>query len=142
NTSLAIYAANNLIGLLDQWSLIFSNRYNRRFETGDVGGLGDGIAEKACRNISAKTSRLDFVLNGRVALKPRHRDKVHVQQGQIGECRKMRLKTYRGQVRVDPNSQVVCRDLKDIVAHPTRVVRVIRECLGIRQQQVLPVRRL
>src|SRR5262245_45645752 len=52
NTSLAIDAANNLIGLLDQRSLIFSNRNNRRFETGDVGGLGDGIAEEACRNIS------------------------------------------------------------------------------------------
>jgi hypothetical protein len=32
NTSLAIDAANNLIGLLDQWSLIFPNRDNRRFE--------------------------------------------------------------------------------------------------------------
>src|ERR1700736_955698 len=118
------------------------NRDNRRFETGDVRGLGDGIAENAYRNISAKTSRLDFVLDGWVALKPRHRDKVHVQQGQIGKCREMRLKTDRGQVRVDPDSQVVCRDLKDMVTYPARIVRVVRECLCIRQQQVLLVRRL
>ena len=54
NTSLAIDAANNLICLFNQWGLIFPNRDNRRFETGDVGGLGDGIAEKACRDISAE----------------------------------------------------------------------------------------
>src|SRR5215510_2456511 len=111
NTSLAIDAANNLIGLLYQWSLIFSNRNNRRFETGDVGDLGDGIAEEACRNISAKASRLDFVLDGRVALKPRHRDEVQVQQGQVGKRREMRLQTDCGHVGVDSDSQIVCRDL-------------------------------
>ena len=52
------------------------------------------------------------------------------------------MKTDRGQVRVDPDSQVVCRNLKDIVTQPSRIVRVVGECLGIRQQQVLPVRRL
>ncbi len=40
-------------------------------------------------------------------------------------------------VWVDPDSQVVCRDLQDIVTHPTRIVRVVRERLSIRQQQVL-----
>jgi len=80
---------------------------------------------------------LDFVLDGWVALKPRHRDKIHVQQGQIGKCRQMRLEADRGQVRVDPNSQIVCRDLKNMITHPTRIVRVVRERLGIRQQQVL-----
>jgi hypothetical protein len=69
-----------------------------------MGGLGNGIAEKTRWDISPKTSRLDFVLDGWVALKPRHRNKVHVQQGQIGECWQMRLKTDRSQVRVDPDS--------------------------------------
>ena len=78
NASLAIDAANNLIGLLNQWSLIFSNRDNRRFEAGYVCGLGDGIAEKACRNISAEPARLNFLLDGGIALKPCDRDKVHV----------------------------------------------------------------
>jgi hypothetical protein len=52
----------------------------------------------------------------------------------------MRLNTDSGQARVDPDSQVVCCDLKDIVTHSTRIVRVVRQCLGIRQQQVLLVR--
>jgi hypothetical protein len=79
-------------------------------------------------------------LEGKPGYKPRHRDKVHVQQGQIDQCRKMRLKTNRGLVRVDADSQVVCCDLKDIVIRPTGIVRVVGECLGIRQQQVLAVR--
>jgi len=62
-----------------------------------------------------------------------------VKSASAGRCD---WKADRGQVRVDPDSQVVCRDLKDMVTHPTRIVRVVRECLGIRQQQVLLVRRL
>src|SRR5581483_3843661 len=95
--------------------------------------------EKSCGNISAETARLDFILDSRVALKPRYRDKVQVQQGQIGQRRKVRLKTDRGLCRVDANSQIVCRDLKDVVTHPTGIVRVVSECLGICEQQVLPV---
>jgi hypothetical protein len=92
------------------------------------------VGSEACGNISAKASRLDFVLDGRVALKPRHRDEVQVQQGQVGKRREMRLQTDCGHVGVDSDSQIVCRDLKDIVTHPAGIVRVVRECLGVRQQ--------
>ena len=61
---------------------------------------------------------------------------------EVGKRRQMRLQTDRGDLGINSDGQIVHRDLEDIVAHAARIVRVVGERLGIRQQQILPMRRL
>ncbi len=134
---LSVNPADDLVGLLDQRHLIVSDRDDGRLEGGDVGRLGDGIAQKAGWNVTAEAARLDFVLDRRVAFEPRDRDEVHIEQRQIGQGRQMRLQTDRGEIGIDADGEIVGRDLHNVPAHLGWIMCVVRERLGIRQQQEL-----
>ena len=106
----AVEAAHDLDRLLKHRLLILAHRHIGGLERRDVRGLGDRVAEEAHRKatserlllaVLAEATHLDFRLDGRIALEPRHRDKVHVVECQFGELRNHALDEYCHFVRVE-----------------------------------------
>lgn len=122
--------------------LVLAHRHDRRHEGSDIGGLCSGIAEKAGGNVPPKATRLNLVLDRRVALQPCDGDEVQVEERQFGQRRKMRLNADGRLVRIDADGKIVGGDLQDALLHTGRVMCVVGQGLSIGQKQKLPMGRL
>ena len=129
--------------LLDHRLLILARRHGRGLEGRDVRRLTDRVGEEAdgdaltllrvaLRSALRETAELDLGLHGRIALQALHRNEVHVVERQFAQLGNLRLYEKGRFRRVEAARKVVERNFQHVAAHLFGVVRVVGECLRIR----------
>ena len=127
---------HDLLTLLQHRQLILADRNSRRAECRDICRLTDRIAEEANRNARLKIPLLDLGLHSRIALYTGNRHEIHIVESQLGQLRNHRLNEDRGLRRVNATCQIVKRDLNDILSYLLRMLRIVCQCLRIRNHNI------
>jgi hypothetical protein len=83
------------------------------------------------------TRLLDFILDGRVTLKPRHGDEIHIEHCQLCERGQARLHTDRRFGGIDTGGQIIERNFQNVPAQVVRVVRVVCQGLHVGKEKKL-----
>ena len=126
-----IKASDDLSGLFDHGKLILPHRHGSGLKCGDIGSLADGIGKKSHRDAGLKISQFDLVFHCRIPLESGHSHQVHVVKGQFRQFRDLGLDKQGGLLRVQAAGEIIQGHLDDVLSHLLRVVRIVRQCLGI-----------
>ena len=132
---LAIYAVklmDNFTGLLYHRHLVLTCRYGSRTECGDICSLADGIGKESYRNARLKIAHLNFRLHGWIALQTGYSNQIHIIYRQLSELGHHGLDKQGGFCRVQTAGQIIQCNLQNILAYLFRIVRIIGQCLCIR----------
>ena len=127
---------HDLLGLLNHGRLIFAHRHGCCLESGNIRRLTDGIGEKTDRKTRFKIAQLDFRLHCRITLKSGDCYQVHVVKGHFAKFGHLRLDEQNGFFRVQPASQIIQSHFDDVLAYLFRIVRIVRQGLGISNHDV------
>ena len=132
-----VETAHYLTALLQHGFLVLTGRYRSGLEEGDVGSLGDGISKETHGNaLASKATHLNLRLHGGVALQSAHADQVHEIEGEFGQFGNLALDKERYLLGIKSTGKVVEGHLDDILAHLLRIVDIVRECLGIGDEDI------
>ena len=133
----AVELLHDLTGLLQHGKLILAHRHHVGVEGRDIGGLRDGIGEKAHRQaLVGKAPHLDLGLHRGVAGKTCRGDQIHIVKGQGMERREGGLHADGGLGGVDAHGEVVQHDVDDILPDLAGVVGVVGQGLIVGDEDV------
>ena len=105
-------------------------------ECRDIRRLAYRVAEKSHRDAGFKTPLLYLGLDGRIALYPRYRHKVHIIKCQLSKLRDHGLYEYGRLFRIYAHSKIVQGDIHNILTHLFRVLGIIGKGLGVRYHDI------
>ena len=112
--------------------LILTGRNGRSLEQGDVGSLGNRVAEESEGDtLALEATHLDLSLHRRVALYTAHADEVHQISGQFGQLWNLALDEEHALLRIETSSQIVERHLDDVLTNLLGVIGIISQSLHI-----------
>ena len=123
---------HDFLRLLDHGSLVLAYGNRGGMESGDIRRLADGIGEKAHRNAGLKVPHLNLGFHCRISLQPGYRDQIHVIKGKLTQLRNLRLNQQSGFLRVQAAGQIIQSYLDDVLAYLFRIVRIVGQCLSVR----------